>query len=57
MTSLDPVMTVGAQIEEMIALHADMSHSGIRERAQDMLRLSVSKSKDSTIIRISLVVG
>lgn len=39
MTSLDPVMTVGAQIEEMIALHADMSRSGIRERAQDMLEV------------------
>lgn len=39
MTSLDPVVTVGAQIEEMIALHADIPRSGLRKAAEDMLEV------------------
>lgn len=39
MTSLDPVVTVGAQIEEMIALHADLPRSGLRKAAEDMLEV------------------
>ena len=39
MTSLDPVVTVGAQIEEMIALHSDMPRSQLRKAAEDMLEV------------------
>ncbi|MGN0785160.1 MAG: ATP-binding cassette domain-containing protein, partial [Candidatus Aphodomorpha sp.] len=39
MTSLDPVVTVGAQIEEMIALHSDLPRSGLRKAAEDMLEV------------------
>ena len=39
MTSLDPVMTVGSQIVEMIRLHSDVSKKEARSTAQDMLEL------------------
>ncbi|MGD9614899.1 MAG: ABC transporter ATP-binding protein [Alphaproteobacteria bacterium] len=39
MTSLNPVMTIGAQISETIRLHQDMSKSAAMERAVEMLRL------------------
>jgi len=39
MTSLNPVQTVGAQIEEAVRLHQDLSRSAGRERAVEMLRL------------------
>lgn len=39
MTSLDPVMSVGAQIEEMIGLHSDMPHKSRRKAAEDMLEV------------------
>ena len=39
MTALNPVMTVGAQIAEAVALHGDGSRSAARARAVEMLRL------------------
>ena len=39
MTSLNPVMTIGAQISETIRLHQDMSKSAALEKAVEMLRL------------------
>lgn len=39
MTSLDPVVTVGKQIEEMIALHSDMPRSQVRKAAEAMLEV------------------
>jgi peptide/nickel transport system ATP-binding protein len=39
MTSLNPVLTVGSQIEEAVRLHQDLSRSAAREKAVDMLRL------------------
>lgn len=39
MTSLNPTMTIGEQIAEVIALHADMSKSEVRKRAIQMLEM------------------
>lgn len=39
MTSLNPVFTIGNQIEEAIALHQDLSRKQIREKAIEMLKL------------------
>lgn len=39
MTSLNPVITVGRQICEVLELHQGMSHKQARERAIEMLRL------------------
>ncbi|HEV2336761.1 MAG TPA: ABC transporter ATP-binding protein [Stellaceae bacterium] len=39
MTSLNPVMTIGAQISETIRLHQDLSKAEAAEKAVDMLRL------------------
>ncbi|MGE0257419.1 MAG: ABC transporter ATP-binding protein [Alphaproteobacteria bacterium] len=39
MTSLNPVMTIGAQISETIRLHQDLSKSAALEKAVQMLRL------------------
>jgi len=39
MTSLNPVMTIGAQISETIRLHQDLSKSEATQKAIDMLRL------------------
>ncbi len=39
MTSLNPVLTIGAQIEEAVRLHQNLSRSAARERAVEMLRL------------------
>ena len=39
MTSLDPVITVGKQLEEMIGLHQKMSKKELREQACRMLEL------------------
>ncbi len=39
MTSLNPVMTIGAQISETIRLHQDLSKSAALEKAIQMLRL------------------
>ena len=39
MTSLNPVMTIGAQISETIRLHQDVSKSAALEKAVEMLRL------------------
>jgi peptide/nickel transport system ATP-binding protein len=39
MTSLNPVMTIGRQIEEVILLHEDLSASAARQKVIDMLRL------------------
>src|SRR5436305_11843905 len=39
MTSLNPVMTIGAQISETIRLHQDLSRSAAMQKAIDMLRL------------------
>lgn len=39
MTSLNPVMTVGRQIGEVIALHAQISKTEVRKRACEMLEL------------------
>ncbi|MDY0341712.1 MAG: ABC transporter ATP-binding protein [Coriobacteriia bacterium] len=39
MTALNPVMTVGEQIAESIALHNDVSESEAMKRAKNMLRL------------------
>lgn len=38
MTALNPVLTVGDQIAEMIALHSDCSKSDSMERAKEMLK-------------------
>jgi peptide/nickel transport system ATP-binding protein len=38
MTSLNPVLTIGSQIEEAIALHEDLSRSAVRDKAVEMLR-------------------
>jgi len=39
MTSLNPVMTIGAQISETLRLHQDLSKSAAFDKAIDMLRL------------------
>jgi peptide/nickel transport system ATP-binding protein len=39
MTSLNPVMTIGKQIEEVILLHEDVSAATARSKVIDMLRL------------------
>jgi peptide/nickel transport system ATP-binding protein len=39
MTSLNPVMTIGRQISEVLLLHEDLSQSAARAKAVDMLRL------------------
>ena len=39
MTSLNPVMTIGAQISETIRLHEDLSKSAVLEKTVEMLRL------------------
>ncbi len=39
MTSLNPVMTIGAQIAETIRLHQDLSKSAAMAKAVDMLKL------------------
>jgi len=39
MTSLNPVMTIGAQISETIRLHQDLSKAEATQKAIDMLRL------------------
>jgi oligopeptide transport system ATP-binding protein len=39
MSSLNPVFTIGDQIEEMIKTHQDLSKRAVRERAVDMLSL------------------
>ena len=39
MTALNPVMTVGRQISEVIALHDNVSKSEAKERAEQMLEL------------------
>ncbi len=39
MTSLNPVLTIGRQITESIELHQDLSGSGARSRAVDLLEL------------------
>ena len=39
MTSLNPVMTIGAQIAEAIRLHQDISKSAALRKAVEMLRL------------------
>src|SRR4051794_13598680 len=39
MTSLNPVMTIGAQISETIRLHQDVSKAAALEKTIDMLRL------------------
>jgi peptide/nickel transport system ATP-binding protein len=39
MTSLNPVMTIGAQISETIRLHEDLSKSAASQKAIEMLRL------------------
>jgi peptide/nickel transport system ATP-binding protein len=39
MTSLNPVMTIGAQISETLRLHQDLSKKAALEKAIDMLRL------------------
>jgi len=39
MTSLNPVMTIGAQISETIRLHEDLSKAAALQKAIDMLRL------------------
>jgi peptide/nickel transport system ATP-binding protein len=39
MTSLNPVMTIGAQISETLRLHQDLSKSAARDQAIEMLRL------------------
>jgi peptide/nickel transport system ATP-binding protein len=38
MTSLNPVLTIGSQIEEAFRLHEDLSHRAARVAAIDMLR-------------------
>jgi peptide/nickel transport system ATP-binding protein len=38
MTSLNPVLTIGGQIEEAFRLHQDLSHNAARDAAIDMLR-------------------
>src|SRR5207253_2156657 len=38
MTSLNPVLTIGAQISETVELHQDLSKSAAWEKAVDMLR-------------------
>ncbi|MBQ3707311.1 MAG: ABC transporter ATP-binding protein [Clostridia bacterium] len=39
MTSLNPVYTIGSQIEEAILLHTDKTRAEARERATELLRL------------------
>ena len=39
MTSLNPVMTIGAQIGETLRLHQDLSKSAVMEKTIEMLRL------------------
>lgn len=46
MTSLNPVMTVGSQIAEVIALHDDLSKEQVREQAEQMLEtVGISKER------------
>src|SRR5207237_3344869 len=39
MTSLNPVMTIGAQISETLRLHQDLSNSAALQKTIEMLRL------------------
>ena len=39
MTSLNPVLTIGRQIEEIVMLHQGLSHRAARARAIELLRL------------------
>ena len=39
MTSLNPVMTVGQQIEEVLALHQDLAKGELRAKAEEMLKV------------------
>ncbi len=39
MTALNPVFTVGHQIEEVISLHTDLDKEGIKNRAIEMLKI------------------
>jgi len=39
MTSLNPVMTIGAQVSETIRLHQDLAKSAAMDKAIEMLRL------------------
>lgn len=39
MTSLNPVFTIGNQIEEAIALHQDLSPKGVKNKTIEMLKL------------------
>jgi peptide/nickel transport system ATP-binding protein len=38
MTSLNPVLTIGDQISEVLALHEDLSRAAAKEKSVDMLR-------------------
>jgi oligopeptide transport system ATP-binding protein len=47
MTSLNPVLTVGFQLEEMLLLHIGMSRNQARERAAELLGMvGIPKPKD-----------
>ncbi len=47
MTSLNPVLTIGQQLEEPLTLHLGMSHNQARERAAALLALvGIPKAKD-----------
>ncbi len=47
MSSLNPVYTIGNQIEEMISTHQDLSKSQVKERAIEMLDLvGIPKPRD-----------
>ena len=49
MTSLNPVFTVGAQIEEAIILHQRLSKKDARDKAVEMLRLVKIPDPDSRV--------
>ena len=49
MTSLNPVLTVGAQLEEAVRTHCSLSKSEARDRAVELLRLVGTPSPETRV--------